>query len=72
MRRYVRNPGQRGEFREVPEIDAFLQDIARVCRKHSMSISHEDSHGSFEIMMFNQKTMDWLNDASDNRKGTEQ
>lgn len=58
------------ESREIdaPEIDAFLADIEAVCRKHGLSISHEDGHGGFLIEKFNEETMQWLHAASDGRK----
>lgn len=30
-------------------VDAFLYEIELVCKKHKLSISHEDSQGSFVI-----------------------
>lgn len=38
-----------GKRVEVPEIDVFLAEIAEVCKKHDMSIGHEDGHGAFII-----------------------
>lgn len=51
-----------------PEIDAFLKEIAEVCVRHGMSISHEDEHGAFVIENFGLGYMEWLNHAHDNRK----
>lgn len=35
-----------------PRIEAFLDEIEQVCRKHQLTISHEDHHGAFEIEDF--------------------
>jgi len=61
------NPGRAGEYREVPEVDAFLADIDAVCKKHGLSISHEDSHGGFRIVEYDEELRDWLNAATDGR-----
>ena len=29
---------------------AFLEDLVAVCRKHNMSLSHEDGHGNFLVV----------------------
>jgi len=34
---------------EVEDIEKFLEAIEAVCRKHGLSISHEDGHGGFQI-----------------------
>ena len=46
-------------------IDDFLSDIDKVCRKHGLSISHEDSHGGFKIVEYDESMRDWLNDGED-------
>lgn len=43
---------------------SFLNDINDVCKKHNMSISHEDGHGSFIITKYNKSNIDWLFCAS--------
>ena len=40
--------------------EIFLKEIAQVCRKHKLSISHEDCHGAFKIEKYNKGDMDWL------------
>lgn len=30
-------------------IDAFLQDVLEVCKKHNMTLGHEDEHGAFRV-----------------------
>lgn len=62
----------REEPKITPAIAAFLDDIEAVCRKHGMSIEHQDGHGAFEIWEFNQDAIEWLRAADDCRtaKGT--
>ena len=45
---------------ENESVDVFLAEIIEVCRKHGMSISHEDGHGAFEVVRFNDADSDWL------------
>ena len=49
---------------ETPEVDAFIADIVEVCKKHNMSIGHEDGHGSFIIEKFCKFNIAWLQKAS--------
>lgn len=53
---------------EVPEIDAFLADIEAVCRKHGLSLSHEDGQGAFEVEALSESNLEWLNNACDARR----
>jgi hypothetical protein len=53
------------QWRSGSGVQAFLNEIAEVCKRHGMSISHEDQHGSFIIKPFDQYNIDWLNDATD-------
>ena len=50
---------------ENVEIDAFLQEIIAICKKHGYSISHEDGHGAFEIENTDDYNFDWLLNAHD-------
>ena len=56
---------QNVEFGSNAKIDAFLSEIIEVCKKHDLSISHEDYNGAFEIELFSQDNIDWLNAAHD-------
>jgi hypothetical protein len=49
---------------EAPEVDAFLAEIGDVCRKHGLSISHEDVHGGFIVDRFDERTLEWLMGAA--------
>lgn len=57
---------QKGEFEHRPEIDAFLQEIEEVCKRHGLSISHQDGHGSFVIERYCEYNVGWLEEASVN------
>lgn len=45
------------------KVEEFLQEIEEVCRKHNMSISHEDGHGAFIIEKFDEFNIKWLKEA---------
>ncbi len=46
-----------------PKVDAFLAEIAEVCRKHGLSIGHEDGHGAFIVEPWSEANEHWLGDA---------
>ena len=46
-----------------PDIDAFIEDVISVCKKHGFSISHEDGHGAFEIEQYTDGFSNWLKNA---------
>ena len=49
---------------ETPEnIVKFFDEIEAVCRKHGLSISHEDGHGAFLIEPFSEDNIKWFRDA---------
>ena len=53
------------EFENTPnEIKDFLSDVEKIYKKHNMSISHEDRHGSFVINRFKQEDLEWIKDFS--------
>lgn len=53
-------------FVSSPKIDAFLREVIEVSKRHSLSISHEDHHGSFEVEEFDKFNADWLFSAAEN------
>lgn len=58
---------QRKEFyteTEDPAVDAFLEEIAAVCKKHGLVISQEDPHGSFLVEDYDPEILDWLMKAA--------
>lgn len=54
----------KGEI-ENPKIDLFLKEILEVCDRHCLGISHEDSHGSFEIVSMSDTERQWIMNATD-------
>lgn len=39
------------KYVELKKVDDFLNEIIEVSKKHGMSISHEDGHGSFIVIL---------------------
>ena len=48
-----------------PQAIAFLQELVLVCRKHNLSLSHEDGHGGFLVENYNEDYTEWLCAAAD-------
>jgi hypothetical protein len=53
-----------GSMKKLPEVDAFLSEVLEVCRKHGMSLGHEDHHGSFIVQEYSEENAGWLAAAS--------
>ena len=49
----------------MSKVDEFISEILEVCKKRGFSISHEDGHGSFEIVNYSSKNSDWFSWAKD-------
>lgn len=47
------------------KIDAFIEEVIEVSKKHGFSISHEDGHGAFVIEKFSESNASWLRHAAD-------
>lgn len=46
------------------EVDMFLKEIDKVCKKHGFSISYEDDYyGAFIIENYDSGNIDWLKRA---------
>jgi len=45
-------------------VTTFLEDLEKLCRIHNVSISHEDTHGSFELEEFDEHNIQWINRAN--------
>ena len=53
--------------RNMPEsMRKFIEDIDLVCKKHNLSISHEDYHGAFIIEEYDEGNIKWLSHAYKN------
>lgn len=62
MTRYIRELGASGES---PRVDAFIDEVLAVCRRHGLGISHEDTHGVLLVVNFSEGNADYLREASD-------
>ncbi len=54
-----------GKEISTPVIDAFLSEIVEVCKKHKLSLSHEDRHGAFKVIEYCEENTYWLLAAHD-------
>lgn len=51
-------------LKDFPELKGFMDEILEVCKKHNVSISHEDGHGGFLIETpYDEFNSDWFKDA---------
>lgn len=50
---------------ENPAIKAFLNEVVEVCKKHNLSIGHEDEQGTFIVHPYGGWYTQWLLEASD-------
>ena len=53
----------RNENAEDAAVDAFLIELVEVCRRHRMTLGHEDDHGAFEVRSFDEANIKWMLDA---------
>ena len=49
--------------RDEKEVAAFVAEVIAVCRRHGLAISHEDHHGAFEVVPYNDHDVAWLERA---------
>ena len=53
-----------GESVKIPNnVIDFYNDLIAVFKKHNLSISHEDYHGSFLVENYNEQNIEWLKNA---------
>lgn len=60
MKNWDRN--KRRDIEAPINIKKFINEIATVCQKYNLSISHEDSHGAFIITKYDDFYIKWLKD----------
>lgn len=54
----------KNEFIEMPKnINEFLIELKKLCKKYNLSISHEDYMGAFIIEKYDEDNINWINDA---------
>lgn len=44
-------------------VDAFLEEIISIYKKHGFSLGHEDSHGAFIVEEYSKENIQWLLNA---------
>ena len=66
MKRWSKKGGEFGGYIENKKVDMFLGEVCDVCKRHGLSISHEDSHGGFEVTDYDEFFSGWLMRADDN------
>lgn len=50
---------------ETPkEMIDFFNEIEEVCKKHNLSITHEDPYGGFVVEIYKESNIEWLREAS--------
>jgi len=47
------------------KLDKFVEEIIQVCKKHNISISHQDHHGAFEFPKYDEENSEWLRAGAD-------
>ena len=56
-----------GRFEDASkELVNFYDELDKLCKKYNLSISHEDSGGSFIMENYKKENIDWIKDASIN------
>ena len=48
---------------KIGKVNEFLEEIIKLCKKYKLSISHEDTQGSFIIEEYSEKNIKWLQQA---------
>ncbi len=55
----------RDKFSQSKSVALFLYDVVAVCKRHDMSLSHEDVEGAFRVQPFSENNIEWLKAAFD-------
>lgn len=55
------NPGL--DYVEDKRADAFLDELEELCKKHDITISHEDGHGAFILENYDYTLQGWIRAA---------
>jgi hypothetical protein len=50
---------------QTDEVKAFLAEILEVCKRHELSLSHEDVGGAFRVHQWNVRDNNWVAMAGD-------
>lgn len=49
-----------------PKVKKFINELIAVCKKHGLSLSHEDSQGTFIVEPYSDSNIEWLGEAAAN------
>lgn len=52
------NKRERTEISE--KIAVFMREYEDLCRKHNISLGHEDGHGAFEFHEYDREYIEWV------------
>lgn len=67
------NPRGEGKERANHQVDAFLDELLKLYKKHGVSLAHEDSQGGFILQEYKISNIDWIRELSvelpDGKKG---
>lgn len=47
------------------EVEAFKREVIELMREHGLCLSHEDAHGGFAVVRFDESNIKWFEDAHD-------
>jgi len=45
--------------------EKFIDELIKLCKKHGLSLAHEDSQGSFIIEEYSDENIQWVKEALD-------
>ena len=54
---------ENGKDIENEKVDNFIKEIINLCKKHKLSIAHEDYGGAFLIESYKEANINWINSA---------
>ena len=61
-RRWDNNTGR--EVESPAKVEAFLDELEALYRRHGMTLGHDDSHGVFHIEPLDESNIEWVRKAS--------
>lgn len=63
MKRKIWN-AQTQQSQDIPDhVENFLKELEELCKKHNLSINHEDDHGSFIVQQYEEENIQRVNKA---------
>ena len=46
------------------QLEAFIKDYEALCKKHNISLSHEDKYGAFEFEEYLKDNIEWVQESA--------